>query len=140
MARLVLAHLSHRKNEKTLPPALSLAEAAAGVAAAEPVAGTVWRLDGLCRQEAERKSPPSQPSPQWRQEVVSSGEGAGTGLEGAAPSSAEVGPGMGSYSSVGGPPGQTPGAPFPSAALRSQLPALPSPPPVCPSPVGRYRE
>lgn len=99
----------------------------------------MWRPDGLCRQEADRKSPPSQPSPQWRQEVVRSGEGAGAGPEGAALSSAGVGPGMGSYSSAGGPPGQTPGAPSPSATQRSQLPALPSPPPVCPSPVGRYR-
>lgn len=97
----------------------------------------MWRPDELCRQEADRKSPLSQPSPQWRQEVVRSGEGAGTGAEGAAMSLAEVGPGMGSYSSAGGPPGQTPGAPSPSAAPRSQLPARPSPPPVCLSPVGR---
>ncbi len=100
----------------------------------------MWRPDGLCRQEADRKSPPSQPSPQWRREVVRSGEVAGAGPEGAALSSAGVGPGMGSYSSAGGPPGQTPGAPSPSAAQRSQLPALSSSPPVCPSPVGRYRE
>lgn len=100
----------------------------------------MWRPHGLCRQEGDRKSPPSQPSPQWRQEVVRSGEGAGTGLEGAALIPAEIGPGMGSYSSAGGRPRQTPGAPSPSAAQRSQLPALPSPPPVCPSPVGRYRE
>lgn len=100
----------------------------------------MWRPDELCRQEADRKSPLSQPSPQWRQEVVRSGEGAGTGAEGAAMSLAEVGPGMGSYSSAGGPPGQTPGAPSPSAAPRSQLPARPSPPPVCLSPVGRYRK
>lgn len=99
----------------------------------------MWRLDGLCRPEADRKCPPSQPSPHWRQ-LVRSGEGAGAGLEGAAPSSAGVGPGRGSYSSAGGPPGQTPSAPSPSAAQRSQLPALPSPPPVYPSPVGKYRE
>lgn len=99
----------------------------------------MWKSGGLCRPEADRKCPPSQPSPHWRQ-VVRSGEGAGAGPEGAAPSSAGVGPGKGSYSSAGGPPGQTPSAPSPSAAQRSQLPALPSPPPVYPSPVGRYRE
>ncbi len=100
----------------------------------------MWRPDGLSRQEADRKCPPSQPSPQWRQEVVRAGEGAGAGLEGAALSSAEAGPGMGSYSSAGGPPGQTPGAPSPSAAQRSQLPARLFPPPVCPSPAGRCKE
>lgn len=67
-------------------------------------------------------------------------EGAGAGLEGAVLSCAEIGPGMASYSSAGGPPARTPGAPSPSAAQRSQPPALPSPPPVRPSPVGRYRE
>lgn len=100
----------------------------------------MWRPDGLCRQEADRKSPPSQPSPQWRQGVVRSAVGAGTGLEGAVLSSAGAAPGMGSYSSADGPPGQTPVVPSPSAAQRSQLPALLSPPPVCLSPVGRYRE
>lgn len=100
----------------------------------------MWRPDGLCRQEADRKCLPSQSSPPRRQEGARSGEGAGTGLEGAVLSPAEAGLGMGSYSSAGGPPGQTPGDPSPSAAPRSQPPALPSPPPVCPSPVGRYRE
>lgn len=100
----------------------------------------MWKPDGLCRQEADRKSLPSQPSPQWRREVVRSGTGAEPGLEAAAMSPAEAAPGMGSYSSAGGPPGQTLDAPFPSAAPRSQPPAPPSPPPVCPSPVGRYRE
>lgn len=85
-------HLSHRKNEKTLPPALSLAEAAA----VGPVAEPVRKPDGLCRQVEDRKSPPSQPSPHWRQ-VVRHGEGAGTQQEGVAKNS-EVGPGMGSYS------------------------------------------
>lgn len=99
----------------------------------------MWRPGVLCRQEADRKSPPSQPCPHWRQ-VVRSGDGAGPGLEGAALSSAAVGPGTGSYSSADGPPRQTPSAPSPSAAQRSRLPALPSPPPVCPSPVGRYEE
>lgn len=99
----------------------------------------MWKPDGLCRQEADRKSPLSQPSPHWRQ-AVRSGEEAGTGPEGAVTSPAEGAPGKRFYSSAGGPPGQTPGAPSPSAAQRSQLPALPSPPPVCPSPVGRYRE
>lgn len=133
------AHSSHRKNLKTLPPALSLAEAAAGLAAAEPEAGAVWKPGGQCRQEAESKCPPSQASPHWIQ-VVKTGEGAATAPEGAAQSSAEAGPGTGSYSSAGGPPGQTPSAPSLSAARRSQLPALPSPPPVCPSPEGRYTE
>lgn len=100
----------------------------------------MWRPDGLSRQEADRKCLLSQPSPQWRQEVVGSGEGAGAGPEGAAPSRAEIAPGTGSYSSAGAPPGQTPGAPSPSAARRSQPPALPSPPPVCPSPAGRESE
>lgn len=99
----------------------------------------MWKPDVQCRQEADRKSPPSQPSPHWRQ-IVRSGEGAGTGLEGAALSPAEAGPGTGSYSSAGGPPRQTPSAPSPSAARISRLPALPSPPPVCLSPVGRYKE
>lgn len=128
-----------------LPPASSLAEAAAGLAAAaEQVAGTVWRPDGLCREEADRKCLPSQSSPQWRQVVVGSAEGAGTEPEGAALSPAAAAaaaarPGRGSYSSAGGPPGQTPDAPSPSAAQRSQPPALPSPPPGCLSPVGRER-
>lgn len=95
------------------------------------------KLDGLCRQVADRKCPPSQPSPCWRL-VAWSGEGAGTGLGGAATTSpAGARPGTGSCSSAGGPPGQTPGAPSPSEARRSQLPALPSPPPVCLSPAGR---
>lgn len=115
-------------------PALILAEAAAGLVAAEPEAGTVWRPDGLCRQEADRKSLPSLSSPQWKQAVVRSGEGAGTAPEGAALSPAGADPGIGSYSLAGGPPGQTPGALSPSAAPRSQPPALPFPPPVCPSP------
>lgn len=92
------------------------------------------RTDGPCRQEADRKSPPSQTSPRRRPEVVRSGVGAGAGPEGAAPSCAGTGPGMRSYSSAGGPPGQTPDAPSPSAAQRSQPPARPSPPPGCPSP------
>lgn len=91
----------------------------------------MWRPDELCRQEADRKCPPSQLSPQWRQEAVRSGDG----LEGAALSSAEAAPGRRSYSLAGGPPRQTPGALSPSAAQRSQPPALPFPPPVCPSPV-----
>lgn len=136
-ACLLPAHLSHRKNEKTLPPALSLAEAAAG-----PEAGTVWRPDGLCRQEADRKSLPSQPSPRWRPEVVRSreGAGAGAGLEASAPSPAVMPQCTRSYRTAGGPPGQTPDAPSPSAAQRSQPPARPSPPPGCPSPVGMNRE
>lgn len=100
----------------------------------------MWRPDEKCRQEADRKSLPSQSSPQRRQKVARWGEGAGTGLEGAALSPPEAGPGIGFYSSAGGPPGQTPGDPSPSAAPRSQPPALLSPPPVCPSPVDRYRE
>jgi len=92
----------------------------------------VLRPDRLCTQEADRKSLPSQPSPQWRPEVVRSEEGA-------ALSSAETGPGMGSYSLAGGSPGQTPDAPSASATQRSQPPALPSPPPVCPFPFGRNR-
>lgn len=100
----------------------------------------MWRPDELCRQEADRKSLPSQPSPQWRREVVRSGELAGTGQEGAALSPVVAGPDTGSYSSAGGPPGQTPGAPSPSAAPRSRPPAQPSPPPVCLSPVDRYGE
>lgn len=94
------------------------------------------KLDGLCRQVADRKCPPSQLSPHWRP-VAWSGEGAGTGLGGAATTSpAGARPGTGSCSSAGGPPEQTPGAPSPSEAQRSPLPALPSPPPVCLSPVG----
>jgi len=100
----------------------------------------VWRPDGLCRQEADRKSLPSQSNPQWRREAVRSGEGAGTALGRAAPSPAEAGPGMRFYNLAGGPPGQTPGALSPSAALRSQPRAQPSPPPVCQSPVSSYRE
>lgn len=93
------------------------------------------KLDELCRQVADRKCPPSQPSPRWRP-LAWSGEGAGTGLGGAATTSpAGAAPGTGSCSWAGGPPGQTPGAPSPSEARRSQLPALPSPPPVCLSPV-----
>lgn len=95
------------------------------------------KLDGLCRQVADRKCPPSQPSPR-RRPPACSGEGAGTGLGGAARTSpAGAGPGTGSCSWAGGPPGQTPGAPSPSEARRSQLPAPPSPPPVCPSPAGK---
>lgn len=106
----------------------------------------MWRPGGLCRQEADRKSPPSQPGLQWRQEAVRSAEGAGAGLEGAgaAPegaemSPAEAAPGKGSYSSVDGPPGRTPAAPSPSAARRSRLPARLFPPPGCPSPVGGHK-
>lgn len=140
MAHQVLAHLSHKKNERTLPPALFQAEAAAGLAAAvEPEAGTVWRPGGLCRQEADRKSLPSQSSPQWRQAVVRPGEAAGTALEAAVLSPAEAGPGMGSYSLPGEPPAQTPSALSPSVALRSLPPVLPLIPPVRLSPVGWYR-
>lgn len=98
------------------------------------------KLDGLCRQVADRKCPPSQPSPRRRPVARSgegAGEGAGTGLEGAARCPAGAGPGRGSCSSAGGPPKRTPGAPSPSEARRSQLQAPPSPPPVCPSPVNR---
>lgn len=101
-----------------------------------PGAEPVQKQDGLCRQVADRKCPPSQPSPR-RRPVARSGEGAGTGLEGAARCSAGAGPGRGSCSSAGGPPERTPGAPSPSAARRSQLQAPPSPPPVCLFPVGR---
>lgn len=94
------------------------------------------KLDGMCRPEADRKSPPSQPSP-YQGQALRSGERAGAAPEGAVLSHAEFGPGIGSYSSAGGPPGQTPTAPSPSAAPRSQPPARPFPPPVCPSPVGR---
>lgn len=72
--------------------------------------------------------------------MVSSEEAAGTGLEGDALNPAEAGPDMGSYSLAGGPPGQTPGVLSPSAAQKSQPPALLSPPPVYLSPVSRYRE
>lgn len=95
------------------------------------------KLDGLCRQVADRKCPPSQPSPRWRS-IAWSGEGAGTGVGGAVTRSpAGAGPGRGSCMWAGGLPGQTPSAPSPSEARRSRLPARPSPPPVCPSPVGR---
>lgn len=96
----------------------------------------MWRPNELCRQEADRKSLPSQPNPQPTQEVASSAGGA-AGLEGAGPRPAETGPDTGSYSSADGPPGQTPGVPSPSAAPKSQPPALLSPPPERPSPVGR---
>lgn len=92
--------------------------------------------DGLCRQVADRKCPPSQPSPR-RRSAAWSVEGAGTGLGGAATSLAGAGPGTGSCSLAGGPPGRTPGAPSPSEVRRSQLPAPLSPPPVCPSPASR---
>ena len=95
----------------------------------------MWKLDGMCRPEADRKSPPSQPSPHQGQ-ALRSGERAGTAPEGAVLGHA-VGPGTGSYSSAGAPPGQTPTAPSPSAAPRSQPPARPFPPPVYPSPAGR---
>lgn len=126
------AHPSHRKNWKTLPPALSLAEAAAGLAA-EPEPGAVRKPGGQSRREAESKCPPSQASPHSTR-LVRTGEGAGAAPGGAAQSSGEPAPGTGSYSSAGGPPGQTPSAPSLSAARRSLLPALPSPPPVCLSP------
>lgn len=134
------AHPSHRKNWKTLPPALSLAEAVAGLAA-EPQAGAVRKPGGQSRREAESKSPPSQASPHWTR-LVRTGEGAGAAPGGAAQSSGEPAPGTGSYSSAGGPPGQTPSAPSLSAARRSPLPAPPSPPPGCLSPVhsGGVRE
>lgn len=94
------------------------------------------KLDGQCRQGADRKCPPSQPSPR-RRPVARSGEGAGAGLGGAARCPAGAGPGRGSCSLAGGPPERTPGAPSPSEAQRSRLPAPPSPPPVCLSPVGK---
>lgn len=94
---------------------------------------------GQSRREAESKSPPSQASPHWTR-LVRTGEGAGAAPGGAAQSSGEPGPGMGSYSSAGGPPGQTPSAPSLSAARRFPLPAPPSPPPVCLSPVHIERD
>lgn len=96
------------------------------------------RPGGLCRQEGDRKSLPSQSSPQWRrEEVVGTGEGSGTARKGAALSPAEPAPDIESCSLTGGPPGQTPDALSPSAAPRSQPPALLSPPPVCQSPATR---
>lgn len=133
----MLAHRGHRKNWKTLPPALSLAEAVAGLAA-EPEAEVARKPGGQNRREAESKSPPSQASPHWRR-LVRTGEGGGFAPGGAALSSGEPVPGTGSYSWADGPPGQTPSAPSLFAARRSLLQAPPFPPPVCPSPVQRKR-
>lgn len=83
-----------------------------------------------CRQEAGRKCPP-QSSPRWRREPV----GAVGADAGAVWSLRPAAPGRGSCSWAGEPPGQTPGAPSPSAAQRSQPPAQTSPPPGCRSPV-----
>lgn len=132
------ARPSHRKNWKTLPPALSLAEAAAGLAAEPEAEAVLLKSGGQSRREAESKSPPSQASPHWTQ-VVRTGEAAGAAPAGAAQSSGELGPGTGSYNWAGGPPGQTPSAPSLFAARRSLLPAPPSPPPVCLSPAHTER-
>lgn len=86
---------------------------------------------GMSRQAAGRKSPPSQLNPPQRQKVP-------VGRSAAAAQGA--GPGREVCNQVGGRPGQTPGAPSPSAARIFQPLARPSPPPKCLSPwVGETR-
>lgn len=95
----------------------------------------MWGPGEQSRQEGDRKSPPSQSSPQWRREVAGSEERAGNALRPAEPA-----PGTGSCSLAGGTPVQTPDALSPSAVRRSRPPAPPSPPQVRQFPVWSYRE